>query len=240
SPKPSMDFHIDRGVSDIHFQKNILGPAYLKLGWRFHSSHLRKIENGNLESTLAGLSNAFDSGLLAEVGYDTRDSEFEPYHGERLLLQGYFPRDKMLSSRRFERFLVLVESYWALTTNLHLKLQGFYSSVSDEAPFDWYSSLSGTVSFSGLRPTRYIDRSLLGAGAELRWKRWQPITVFGYVNSATLAHETKNLMAQKKRFGFGGGAELYLQRFRNRAVRFEVGNFGGEWNFTTMLGIPLD
>lgn len=240
SPKNSVDLYIDRGTVDIALQKNFFEGFYLKLGWRFQSSHLREVRGGIVEAGLEGLSNAFDTGLVFEAGFDSRDSEVEPFHGQRVYLQSYVPRITLGSSRNFERFLGIAESYWLLNLQTQLKLQGVYCSVSDTAPFSWFSQLSGTVALPGLRPTRFVDRSLLAMTSELRWKKFNPVTVFGFGNVASMAGSTDQLISQRSRWGGGLGGEIHLTRFRTRAFRIEAGNFGGEWNFNSMIGVALD
>ncbi|NBX69397.1 MAG: hypothetical protein EBR01_10595 [Proteobacteria bacterium] len=239
SSKSSFDLFIDRGVADVAFQKLLFADVYFKLGWRVHSSHLREAR-GTLEPGLLGVSNAFDSGLLLEIGFDSRDSEVEPFRGQRIYLQSYLPRESFGSSRSFERFLGLLESYWLLNLQTQLKLQGVFSTVSESTPFSWYSQLSGTVPFPGVRPTRFVDRSMIAMIVELRWKKLSPVTLFGYGSAARMAPSTVELMNQSVRSGGGLGGEIHLTRFRTRAFRIEVGNFGGEWNFNSMIGVALD
>ena len=240
SPKPIVDLYLNKLVADLFIQKAISNSLYFKLGWRLHSTHVRKIEEGNIDNSLIGIPNAFDSGGLTEVGYDTRDSEYEPYRGQRVYLQGYFPRQSIGSSFSFDRILLWGEGYWPLNLKTQVKLYSAFCSLSDTAPFGWYSQLSGTIPFPGLRPTRYMDRSLLALGGEIRWKRWSPLTLFAFSNAATLGNSTKNIFQEKLKIGGGLGTEIHLTRFRPRAFRFEMGNFGGEWSFNSMLGIPLD
>ncbi len=240
SSKASTDLYIDKGIADLAFQKNIFSDLYLKLGLRFHSSHLRKIEGGVLDSNLEGISNAFDMGLVSEIGFDSRDSETDPYRGQRVFLQSYLPRKSIGSSRSFDRFLAVAESFWLLTLQTQLKLQGVFCTVSDTAPFGLFSQLSGTVPFAGVRTTRFLDRSLLAFGSELRWKKLQPVTLFAYSNAAVMNSKAQKLLSQKAKFGAGLGGEVHLTRFRGRAFRIEAGNFGGEWSFNSMIGISLE
>lgn len=240
SPKNSLELYIDRGTTDFAFQKALMSDFYIKAGWRFHSSHLREVRGGILESGLEGISNTFDMGLLAEVGFDSRDSEIEPYRGQRVYFQSYLPRKSIGSSRSFERFLGLAENYWLINLQTQLKLQGVFCTISESAPFSWFSQLSGTIPFSGLRPTRFTDRSMMTMASELRWKQLAPVTLFGYGNAATMASSTKKLFHESIRWGSGLGAEIHLTRFRARAFRVEAGNFGGEWNFNSMIGVALD
>lgn len=239
SPKESSDLYLDKGTVEVYSQKNIVDRLYLKLGWRVHSSHLRKVEGGEVPHVEA-ISNSFDSGLISEIGYDTRDSEYEPYRGQRIFVQGYFPRINAGSSRSFDRLLAVGESYWPLSSKTFLKIYGAISSVSDSAPFDWYSQLSGTVPFSGIRPTRFVDRTLVAMGTELRLKKWQPLTLVAYSNVGNVATSTADLFSRSLKVGYGLGGEIHLTRFRNRAFRAEFGRFGGEWGFNSMLGIALD
>jgi len=239
SSRESSDLYLDKGTVEIYLQKNIVEQLYLKLGWRLHSSHLRKVEGGETPP-LNGISNAFDSGLISEIGYDSRDSENEPYRGHRICVQGYFPRAKVASSRGFDRLLGLAESYWPINLKTVLKISGAFSFVTDSAPFDWYSQLSGTVPFNGIRPTRFVDRSLLALGSEIRFKKWQPLTLFAYSNLGNVKSSTADIFSRGLKFGYGLGSEVHLTRFRNRAFRLEVGRFGSEWGFNSMLGIALD
>lgn len=66
------------------------------------------------------------------------------------------------------------------------------------------------------------------------------MTLFAFSNAATLGNSTKSIFQEKLKIGSGLGTEIHLTRFRSRAFRFEMGNFGGEWSFNSMLGIPLD
>ena len=239
SPRESSDLYLDKGIVEFYSQKNIIHELYLKLGWRIHSSHLRKVEGGEVPN-LNAISNSFDSGLLSEIGYDTRDSENEPYRGQRIFVQGYFPRKNAGSSRSFERLLALSESYWPLNLKTFLKIFGAFSWVSESAPFDWYSQLSGTIPLNGIRPTRFVDRTLFAMGTEIRLKKWQPVTLFAYSHLGNVASSTADLFSRSLKIGYGLGTEIHLTRFRNRAFRAELGRFGGEWGFNSMLGIALD
>lgn len=240
SPSESQDLYIDRGILDFALKSYFAELAYFKVGYRIHSSHLRKIEGGEMPTDLPNLSNAFDSGATLEVGYDSRDSEYEPYVGQKAFLQAYLPRENFGSPRSFERLMAGIEDYRPLSTFIVLKNQVSLVTVSDSAPFHWFSQASGTVPVSGLRPTRFIERSLITLSTEGRWKSWGPLTLFGYANMLGVGSSLKQVFEEHFKLGLGIGGEIRLTRFRGRAFRAEVGVFGGEFSFNTMLGFPID
>jgi hypothetical protein len=177
---------------------------------------------------------------VTELGYDSRDSEWEPYRGQKFSLQGYFPAKSIASSVTFQKLLLQGEMYWILDLKTQFKISGAISSVSQNAPYWWYSQLSGTVPFSGVKPTRFIDRSLAALGTELRWKQLSPVTWLAYAEMGKMGPSLTEMFSNLPKWGAGVGAEVHLTRFRNRAVRLELGNFGGEWGFNSTFGLPLD
>jgi hypothetical protein len=240
SPRESKDLYIDRGILDFVLKSYFAELAYFKVGYRIHSSHLRKVEGGEEPTDLPHLSNAFDSGATLEVGYDSRDSEYEPYVGLRASLQAYLPRKNFGSPRSFERLMAGIEDYRPLSTSIVLKNQISLVTVSDLAPFHWFSQASGSVPFSGVRPTRFMDRSLVALATEGRWKNWEPLTLFGYANMLGVGSSLKRVFEEHFKLGVGVGGEIHLTRFRGRVVRSEVGVFGGEFCFNMILGFPID
>ena len=239
APTQSSDFYIERGILDLHLKQQFTEKAYFKLGYRFHSSHLRKIEGESIDSNLPQLSNAFDSGIVTEMGWDTRDSEYDSYRGIRASIQAYLPRKSFGSPRSFERILLSAEDYRSLGLKLKLKTLFALATLSDNGPFHWFSQMSGTFPFSGLRPTRYIDRSLVSLATELRWKSLGALTLFGYANMGTVSSSLKKALEERYKLGVGVGAEIHLTRFRVRAFRAELGIFGGELTFNSTLGFPI-
>lgn len=240
SPSENVDLYVDRGVFDLAIRHSLWEAIYFQLGYRFHSAHLRKVEGGTLESGLPQISNAVDSGVVGEVGFDSRDSQNEPFLGNRIYLQAYVPRKGFGSPRGFERLILSAEDYHSLGLTLKLKTSASLVSVSEGAPFYWFSQLSGTVPFSGLRPSRYLDRSLAAAATELRWKAWGPFTLFGYANLGSVGPTIGKIFENPFKVGAGIGAEIHLTRFRYRAFRAEAGFFGGQFTFNSMLGLPLE
>jgi hypothetical protein len=244
SPDAETDLYYSNFNLTPYAQKIFYENFYFRLGWQWSLYHFDHSEGGAPPTGLNGFSNNFDSGPWAALFYDNRDSQWDPYRGRLVLLQGFFPSIFLGSSNDYQRVDFGWDEYFYLslkyTLRISLAIKGDFANSPNTVPYWDNISLSGSIAVPAVRLNRYQNLTGWASWFELRSRDLEPLTLFLFGSIGTVSNSFPNLYSEIQKTGFGLGVEAALSRYRGKAMRVELGTFGGEWSLTGKLGLPIE
>jgi len=155
--------------------------------------------NDNTDEGDTDTAKANGLGLL--IQYDTRDSQTNPYQGQRFEFGMLLNSDNIGSTKTYQSFNLRYRYYHKLANPLVLSLETKGCAKSGQAPLWDYC----TIGLRGFSATRYLDKTSVSAQTELRWRAWHDL---GLVAFAGLGYNARSFAqlgdsASVKSYGLG-------------------------------------
>lgn len=137
--------------------------------------------SGNVESEKFIASEDKDEakayGLGVLVQYDTRDSQTNPYKGQRFEFDALFNSKEIGSTNNYQSYNMKYRYYHQLITNLVISVEAKGCAKSGQAPLWDYC----TIGLRGFSATRYLNKASTSLQSELRWRAWKDIGGVAFV-----------------------------------------------------------
>lgn len=152
--------------------------------------------SGKVESEVFTQSNDTDNqentdiakanGLGLLIQYDSRDSQTNPYKGQRFEFDTLLNSTSIGSTKTYQSFNLRYRYYHQVATPLVLSLEAKGCAKSGQAPLWDYC----TIGLRGFSATRYLDKTSFSAQSELRWRAWHDV---GLVAFAGLGYNARSI-----------------------------------------------
>ena len=238
-------FSTSHFVSRRFFSTSLVRPiwsgTYLKLGWRLDSENLDLTPQSEYLPSAApeALGSTFH-GLWSEWGWDSRDSMEDPWTGNLVRVQGYFPSTNLGSRWGFEKWKFDFRSYFVPWIRHGVVFGASLVHLKGEVvPFAAYPDLSRNLNLPGTRLGRFRDRNGWGGFVEYRRGLGGQFWLAGYGTYATMSPDLSSLLRSQYQLGAGGALLVRSSASRGIQGRLEFGVFAGEWVLNAGVGAPL-
>ena len=211
------------------------------LVYDFSHYKISKIENGGILSsgTIPGSKGGFNSGLGAQISYDSRNSEDYPTKGQLLSFRVINYNKIIGSDYNFGTYTLDIRKYFSFSDAHVIALHGFISLTSKNPPF--YSMPHLDKHMRGMTPNLHIDKQISVFRAEYRVFPWESgfLNKLGFVvfaENGQVADKLKNfsLVQARSDLGFGLRYSFFLEDRLN--LRIDIGFGEEDWNFSISTG----
>lgn len=233
SPDEPVSYSLDFSVALLQGNWQLAPKSPWSGGLRYLCAQVDAELRNDASFDLAGDADVTISAPAAILEFDNRDNAFTPTRGtfaESVLL---LSRQDLGASEDFERFQLVVMSWFSLAAEVTLGMRGDYQWVSDGTPF-FYRPY---IELRGVPAMRFQGDEMASAEAEVRWQlhnRWSVVAAAGY--GATRS-SGKTLSSSKeigsgalgfryelaRAFGLHAGMDLGFSS-ETTALYFQVGN----------------
>lgn len=210
-------------------RRELFDTFYFRLGWQMASMRLtsgggRVFDSSNLPDG----SGSSDSGPFSELGWDSRDSENDPYRGGSLFVRGYFPTKGFGSDRTYEVWALGAHYYKSFAYRQTLGFHAGIASLFKDPSFSSYPRFGEDVYLRGVRVGRFQDKNAFGVMADYRGHLWSSIHWVAFATIGRVAPELGELFKTPVKAGGGGGLRFQISSDRSRFAGVEVGVFASE------------
>jgi hypothetical protein len=221
---------------EIAARRDFLDSFFFELGWRIANFSIAD----SAGSVIPARGNAFLSGPIAQLGYDTRDSRVYAHRGSLVFIQGFYPQDGLGSDSNFERWTFHAEHHLPIGFSDAVHLKGHFEFThGTETTFGEIPRLADDFMLPGVRPGRFQDRALVAFTAESNLKIWGPLSLVVFGNVASVAPTGRDIPTSIYHWGGGGGVLWQSGALRSQFVRLDAGRFGDETVFNFSGGQDL-
>jgi len=207
----------------------------------YELSHFQIIEleeNGLLAiGNILGSEDNLTSGVGFSVSYDKRDSDTYPQNGCFYNFKSVLFSDVFASDYSFVRNEIDLRQYVSIFPNQTLAFQGYFSSVSNEVPFNKMSYLDDNM--RAITANKFIDQHSIVFRIENRIFPWSNhlLERFGFVaflESGEVAGSMQEFSLNGFKLSYGVGLRISFLMNDRLNVRLDIGF--GEQNKSLSMG----
>ncbi len=172
------------------------------------------------ESTDTAKANGL--GLLFE--YDTRDSQINPYQGQRFEFDVLLNSDHIGSTNNYQSFYLSYSYYHQLAKPLVLSVEAKNCVKSGHAPLWDYC----TIGLRGFSATKYLDKTSISAQTELRWRAWHDLGLVAFTGIGYSARSLSRLNDSSSVKSYGIGIRYMVLESQRINLRFDYARSGDD------------
>ncbi len=207
----------------------------------YELSHFQIIEleeNGLLANgDIPGSEDNITSGIGFSISYDKRDSDTYPQNGCLYNFKSVIFSDIFASDYRFVRSKIDLRQYVSIFPNQTFAFQGYFSTVSDEVPFNKMSYLDDNM--RAITANKFIDQHSIVFRAENRIFPWSNhlLERFGFVaflETGEVAGSMQEFSLNGFKLSYGVGLRISFLMNDRLNVRLDIGF--GEQNKSLSIG----
>ncbi|WP_205500733.1 BamA/TamA family outer membrane protein [Rufibacter psychrotolerans] len=183
SPDHAEEAYTSRTVNVIaQYEHQVFRKVYLGGRYEFKHETIPKVEAGRqlAGKTILGSEGTRSSGLGPVFMVDSRDNVFTPSRGSFHQFSALFFHKFLGSETNFNRYKLDLRNYRRLGPGV-FAVQGLFSFVTGDAPFQFLSPLGGVYVMRGLLEGRFRDEDAAVVQADYRFPLFWRIggAVFG-------------------------------------------------------------
>ncbi|WP_157826692.1 BamA/TamA family outer membrane protein [Colwellia sp. 12G3] len=156
------------------------------------------------------------NGLGLLVQYDSRDSQTNPYKGQRFEFDALLNSTSIGSTKTYQSFNLRYRYYHQLANPLVLSLETKGCAKSGHAPLWDYC----TIGLRGFSATSYLDKTSFSAQSELRWRAWHDLGLVAFAGIGYNARSIAQLGDNNSVNSYGLGLRYML--LESQRINFRV------------------
>ena len=207
----------------------------------YELSHFQIIEleeNGLLAiGDIPGSEDNITSGIGLSLSYDTRDSDTYPQNGCLYNFKSVLFSDVFASDYSFVRNEIDLRQYVAIFPNQTLAFQSYFSTVSDEVPFNKMSYLDDNM--RAITANKFIDQHSIVFRIENRMFPWshsllERFGIIAFLETGEVAGSIEEFSMNRLKFSYGAGLRISFLMNDRLNVRLDIGF--GEQNKSLSIG----
>lgn len=226
---------------DIEFEirkkiTNIWQTAFI---YEFSHFQIKKLEENGLLAIgdIPGSEDNITSGVGLSLSYDTRDSDTYPQNGSLYNFKSVLFSDFFVSDYSFIRSEIDLRQYVSIFPNQTLAFQGYFSTISDEVPFNKMFYLDENM--RAITANKFIDRHSIVFRIENRIFPWSNplLERFGFVaflETGEVAGSLEEFSLNGFKLSYGVGLRISFLMNDRLNVRLDIGF--GEQNKSLSIG----
>lgn len=209
----------------LNFQKSVRKGLYAGIQYQFEHDVLQEVEKGGqlASGKIPGSAGGNISGAGVSLNWDTRNNIFSPTGGSFFLASAEGFPEFLGSDYNFNRYIIDLRKYFPTFPRQAFAVQGFFSSVSGNPPFQMLSLLGGSGIMRGYYLGRYRDRKLLTFQAEYRLPLFWRFRAVGFAGLGDVSGKMKDFRLKEFKYSAGFGLRYLLSLAEGIAVRLDVG-----------------
>jgi outer membrane protein assembly factor BamA len=209
----------------------VLFNAQKKLHEQFRGGFIIEVKNSTMKDrkdnpflqgdTIPGSNGGMTVGLGLSLAYDSRNSIFFPVEGSFLEMQTTF-YDKALGSEfNYQRYLVNVRKYFALSYNHTLALQVFGNFTGGTVPFYELPYIGGPQTMRGYFWGRYRDKHFVTGQVEYRTILFWRVGFAAFAGMGDVSDKLTNWPLGDFKPSVGAGVRFILDPKEKVTVRID-------------------
>ena len=162
------------------------------------------------------------NGLGLLVQYDTRDSQTNPYKGQRFEFDMLLNSDNIGSTKTYQSFNLSYRYYHQLAKPLVASIEAKACAKSGQAPLWDYC----TIGLRGFSATSYLDKSSFSTQAELRWRTWNDLGLVAFAGVGYNARSIAQLGDNTNVNSYGLGLRYMVLESQRINLRLDYARSG--------------
>jgi hypothetical protein len=210
-------------------QLNIQRKLFLNLsaGVKFELGKFSLVEvaeDGLLASgEVPGTEGGIGSGIGLYVNWDTRDNVYFPSFGSYHQAYAVFFGRAIGSDYLFNKYVLDLRKYFSCFTSHVLAIQGYFSFISGDPPFQMMSLMGGLYNMRGYWTGRFRDKNLIAVQAEYRVPLWRRIGVVGFAGVGNVAARLSDFSQSDLKYSVGFGLRYAFNPEEKLNIRLDIG-----------------
>jgi outer membrane protein assembly factor BamA len=209
----------------LTFQRKL--PLHLNAGLKFElgrSSLVEMEDNGLLSSgEIPGSKGGIVSGLGLYLNWDTRDNIYFPSSGSYHQSYVLFFRRAFGSDYHFTTYVLDLRKYFTFLASHVLAIQGYFSFISGDPPFQMMSLMGGQNNMRGYWTGRFRDKNLITVQAEYRIPLVKRIGVVGFAGLGNVAERLSHFGQSDLKYSLGFGLRYAFNPKEKLNIRLDFG-----------------
>ena len=224
---------------DIEVVRKVTNTWQAALTYEFSHFQIKEMEEDGLlaNSDIPGNEDNVTSGIGFSVSYDKRDSDTYPQNGCLYNFKSILFSDIFASDYNFIRSEIDLRQYLTIFPNQTLAFQSYFSTVSNEVPFNKMSYLDDNM--RAVTANKFIDRHSIVFRIENRIFPWSHplLERFGFVaflETGEVAGSMEEFSLTGLKLSYGVGFRISFLMNDRLNVRLDIGF--GEQNKSLSMG----
>ncbi len=208
----------------------------LNIGIQYHNetfTMLSIVPNGALATnpTISGREGSRNTGIGLLFNYDSRDNPFSPTRGSfyQATLMNY--NRGLGGNHDFWLYTFDVRKFVALRTEEVLAVQGYFSFVSGDAPFQMLPRLGGSARMRGFYEGRFRDKQLLVIQSEYRRPLLWRFGMAVFLGVGSVSGRFDEIALKRLKVAYGIGIRFAITPEERVFARLDFGKAAGTYGF---------
>jgi hypothetical protein len=208
----------------------------LNIGVQYHNetfTMLSVVPNGALatDPSISGREGSKNTGIGLLLNYDSRDNPFSPTRGSfyQATLMNYNRR--LGGNHDFWLYTFDARKFFALRAEEVLAVQGYFSFVSGDAPFQMLPRLGGSARMRGFYEGRFRDKQLLVMQSEYRrpivWRFGMAV----FLGLGSVSGSFDEIALKRLKVAYGIGIRFAITPEERVFARLDFGKAAGTHGF---------
>ncbi|MFC2165565.1 BamA/TamA family outer membrane protein [Acidobacteriota bacterium] len=188
-------------------------------------STLVEVDEDGLLATgkILGSEGGISSGLGLALNWDTRDNINFPVLGSYHQAYVVFFRRTLGSDFHFTKYVLDCRKYFTFLASQVLAIQGYFSFISGDPPFQMMSLMGGQNNMRGYWMGRFRDKNLIIVQAEYRIPLVKRIGVVGFAGLGNVAERLSHFGRSDLKYSLGFGLRYAFNPKEKLNLRLDVG-----------------
>jgi outer membrane protein assembly factor BamA len=199
----------------------------LNAGVRFElgRSRLVEIDEGGLlaSGTIPGSDGGISSGTGLYINWDSRDNIYFPSSGSFHQAYVIMFRRAFGGDYHFNRYVLDLRKYFTFLASHVLAVQGYFSFISGDPPFQMMSLMGGQNNMRGYWTGRFRDKNLITVQAEYRIPLVKRIGVVGFAGLGNVASRLSHFGHSDLKYSLGFGLRYAFNPKEKLNIRLDIG-----------------
>ncbi len=224
---------------EIELKKRVTDTWQAAFIYEFSQFQINELEeDGLLENgEIPGSEDNVTSGVGFCISYDRRDSDTYPQYGYLYNFKSVLFSSIIASDYSFIRSEIDLRNYFSIFPNQTLAFQGYFSTVSDEVPFNKMSYLDDNM--RAVTANKFIDRHSIVFRVENRIFPWshpllERIGFVAFLETGEVAGSMEEFSLNGLKLSYGAGFRISFLMNDRLNVRLDIGF--GEQNQSLSIG----
>lgn len=208
----------------------------LNVGVQYHNetfTMLSVLPNGALatDPSISGRAGSKNTGVGLLFNYDSRDNAFSP-------TQGAFYQATLMNYNRglggnhdFWLYTFDARKFFALKYGEVIAVQGYFSFVSGDAPFQMLPRLGGSARMRGFYEGRFRDKQLLVMQTEYRRPIAWRFGMAAFMGLGSVSGSFDEIALKRLKLAYGVGIRFAITPEERVFARIDFGKAAGTYGF---------
>jgi len=212
-------------VFQLNFQRKLFLNLNAGVKYELGRSRLVEVDEDGLLATgaILGSEGGIGSGIGLYLNWDTRDNIYFPSLGSYHQAYVLFFRRTFGSDFHFNKYVLDLRKYFTFLASQVLAIQGYFSFISGDPPFQMMSLMGGQNNMRGYWTGRFRDKNLITVQAEYRIPLVKRIGVVGFVGLGNVAERLSDFGRSDLKYSLGFGLRYAFNPKEKLNIRLDFG-----------------